>query len=239
MQAAANSENFSNTEDWDDFDIFQESSDSAQIPSEFAEDLLKQHVRSKEAYEEFSSNFLEAAMVLADEKGWQNFTLKDVANEADIPFSWVREHIPTKVALFKRLNRQIDQNAFKSNDSLKGVALRDNVFNLFMRRCDGLQAHRQGFLSLLHTIPLSPSLGSEFLTGNVESVTWIADIAGLDRKGIKGFFRLQALGILWAKVLRCWAKDENEELESTMIALNEGLDQLEKFNLLISQEIEN
>ncbi|QCE33353.1 helix-turn-helix transcriptional regulator [Acetobacteraceae bacterium] len=222
----------SHKENWDDFDISQDSASISNEFSDFNENALKQHLHSQEAYQEFSLAFLEASMALAAEKGWHGFTLNDVAQEANIPLSWVREHIPTKTVLSKRLNRHIDSFTFRESDTLSSPSLRENLFDLMMRRCDGLQAYRQGFLALLSAIPLTPPLAASFAAGNVESITWIADVAGLNRSGVKGFIRLQALGILWAKILRIWAKDQSEELEETMTALNDGLNKLEAYNLL-------
>lgn len=218
--------------EWDELDVFEDS-------ASFSEDVnneksFRPNLDTKEAYQEFSAAFFDASMALAAQNGWNGFTLTAVAQDADIPLSWVREHIPNKLVLIKRLNRHIDHFTFDENEINGSLSLRERIFSLLMKRCDGLQEYRHGMLALLHAVTFNPSFGAAFAAANIESITWVADAAGLNRTGIKGFIRLHALGGLWAHTLYAWRKDESTELEATMIALNEGLDKLEKFNLLIA-----
>lgn len=173
---------------------------------------------------------IESALHLAGEQGWHRMSLVDAARDAGLPVEHVRSRYPFKALVLLRLNRLADEAALCGDDI--GMPLREALFDLFMRRFDAFQDYRNGLRSVLHSLPRDPALAAFLGAITLESLRWIADCAGLDRRGFSGAARLQGLGMIWTHAIRAWEKDDSPDLSATMNALDQALSRAERFGVL-------
>ncbi|WP_202405260.1 TetR family transcriptional regulator [Saccharibacter sp. 17.LH.SD] len=178
----------------------------------------------------FDQTLIEASLTLAGQHGWHRFSLVDAARNAGLPIEQVRARYPFKALILLRLNRLADEAALCVDD--QGIPLRDKLFDLFMRRFDAFQDHREGLRSVLHSLPRDPGLAALLGAATLDSLRWIADSAGLSRHGLSGAIRLQALMMVWTHALRAWEKDDAPDLSETMSALDKALDKAERLGVL-------
>lgn len=178
----------------------------------------------------FDRTMIEATLQLAQSVGWQHVSLVDASREAGLPLQQVRQRFPFKTMILLRLNQQIDDAAL-CGDSY-GTTVRERLFDLLMRRFDAMQDYRSGICAIMRTLPRDPALAA-FLAGTtMESLRWIADAATLDRHGLTGLIRLNALLALWSRTLISWEKDDTPDLANTMQTLDGALARAERMGLL-------
>lgn len=180
--------------------------------------------------EEFDLALLEAGFALAAEKGWNRFSLVEAGHRAGLPVDEVRGRFPFRHSLLLRLGRLADESAFR-DDGLGG-SVRERVFDLFMRRFDVFQQYREGIRAVLQALPTDPGLAVILGAATLDTMRWMADLGGVERNGLSGAMRLNALVGVWGFALRAWEKDESPDLSQTMAALDQALDKAERFGAL-------
>lgn len=177
--------------------------------------------------EEIDLKLFNSAMKLAAEQGWNQMTLVDAAQQADIPVQTARMRFPCKSSLFIYLNRLADESALAQTYQEQPVA--DYLFDLFMSRFDVLQEYRDGVVSALHTLPLNPPLALMMGIATKNSMRWIAESAQINTFGIKGIACIKGLTALWVINMRVWIKDDTQDLSKTMASLDQTIKKTGKF----------
>lgn len=178
----------------------------------------------------FDRSMIEATLQLAQRQGWQHVSLVDASREAGLPLQQVRQRFPFKSMVLLRLNHQIDDAALCGESY--GSTVRERLFDLLMRRFDAMQDYRHGICAVMQAVPRDPALAAFLAATTMESLRWIADSAALDRQGLGGMIRLNALLAVWSKTLISWEKDNTPDLADTMQTLDKALTRAERMRLL-------
>jgi AcrR family transcriptional regulator len=165
---------------------------------------------------------VDAAMALFAARGWAATSRRDVAEAAGISFA----ELPTKAALLVRFMDGVDQ-AVLATPPEAGASVREALFEVFMRRFDALQPHREAMARLAREIPMDPAAACRLAMRATRSIAAMAELAGVDVSGPLGALRARALAGLHAWVLRAWLADDTQDMARTMKALDQGLARLE------------
>lgn len=177
---------------------------------------------------EIDLKLFNSAMNLAAEHGWNQLSLVEAAQQAEIPPQTARQHFPCKASLLVYLNRLADEAALTQTYQEQPVS--DYLFDLMMSRFDVLQDYRKGVISALHTLPYNPPLAVMMGIATKNSMRWIAESAQINTYGIKGIICIKGLVAIWAVNMRVWAKDETQDLSETMASLDQTIKKAGKFS---------
>ncbi|CAI9121857.1 TetR family transcriptional regulator [Brytella acorum] len=180
--------------------------------------------------ETFDATFIETAMRMAASDGWARLSLVDVALEVGAPVDAVRSRFPFKYTILLRIGQMADESAMR--DDGMGATLRERLFDLLMRRLDVFQQYREGLRAALHALPYDPALAALLGATTLDTMRWIADLAGIDLSGFGGALRVQAVTGIWTYTLRAWEQDDSPDLATTMATLDKALDRAERFGML-------
>lgn len=181
----------------------------------------------------FHMALLDSALQLAAERGWAGFSLVEAAWNVKLPVEKLRSYCPAKGNLLLFLNLLADEAVLCcEEEEKKGISLRDKLFDRFMRRFDIFQEYRTGLCAVLHHLPKDPALAALLSAATMDSMHWIADSAGLDRRGLRGLAQLSGLLLIWGQSLHSWEKDTSPDLSETMKILDKALERMERFGLL-------
>ncbi|HET6234327.1 MAG TPA: TetR family transcriptional regulator [Acetobacteraceae bacterium] len=174
----------------------------------------------------FDRALIAAAFTQAAELGWRHVTVVGAAREAGLPLPRARARFPSRAALLLRFGRIADQAALAE---LPGEgSVRDQLFDLVMRRIDVLQAHRAGVLALLYALPHEPPTAVLLACATKRSLRWLAQSASVDLAGLRGELKLRGLVAIWLWTLRAWERDDTADLSATMAALDAALNRAEQ-----------
>jgi len=185
--------------------------------------------------EHFDTALLHAALDRVALSGWRRLSVVDAARDAGLPLDEARMRFPCRTAILLRLGRLADESALR-DDQLTGSA-REKLFDLLMRRFDVFQHYREGIKAVLTAMPFDPPLGLALGVATFDSMAWLGRTAGIETTGLRGTLRVKAIVGIWAYGLRAWAKDDSEDLASTMAALDTALDKAARLGVFPAIEM--
>ncbi len=174
----------------------------------------------------FDSTLIRAAMARAEAVGWRRVTIVEAARQAGLPLDEARARFPTRANVLLRLGLLADRAALVDEGNTGTV--REQLFDMLMRRIDVVQQYRGGMQSVLRALPFDPALALLISAATLDSMRWIGAAAGVDTAGVMGALRAQGLVGVWLHTVRAWDKDESEDLSATMAALDKALDRADQ-----------
>ena len=171
----------------------------------------------------------EALLRMVAAGGWRDLSYADIAKDAGLSLAAAHEAYASKAEILTGIGRNIDARLFASldEDPLDGSP-KDRLFDLLMRRFDVLNEHREAYAALAWELPRTPVEAGCLALQLRRSLANMLEAAGLSASGIRGAFRIEGLGALYACALRVWLKDETADLSKTMAELDKRLGQVER-----------
>jgi ubiquinone biosynthesis protein COQ9 len=171
----------------------------------------------------------EALLRMVAAGGWRDLSYADIAKDAGLSLAAAYEAYPSKAAILTGIGRDIDARLFASleDDPLDGSP-KDRLFDLLIRRFDILNEHREAYAALAWELPRTPVEAGCLALQLRRSLANMLEAAGLSASGLRGAFRIEGLGALYACALRVWLKDETADLSKTMAELDKRLGQVER-----------
>jgi AcrR family transcriptional regulator len=171
----------------------------------------------------------EAAMTLADQRGWNAVSLIDIARASGTSLAELYRHGRSKRRLLVRFARQVDAQVLDQIDpeDLQEPA-KDRLFELLMERFDLLKPHRAGLKSILDCYRRDPAQALGGLNEARRSMRNYLEAADLSTAGLRGELRLQGLIAIYLYTLRTFLEDDSEDLSRTMATLDTALRRIER-----------
>ncbi len=174
---------------------------------------------------EFDRAMIAAAFVMAAERGWQRMNVAQVARQAGLDLGRARLRFPHRGVVLLRFGREADRQALAA--ATPGAPVRDQLFDMLMRRIDALQAHPAGVLALFRALPVQPAAALLWGAASLCSMGWLLGAAGVPVAGPVGKLRMKGLLAVWLWTVRAWRNDDSVDLAATMAALDQALGRAE------------
>ncbi len=167
---------------------------------------------------------IRAALILIEDKGWNGFTLMDVARGCDIGLAALLEWFADKTDILVAYGRQLDLRTLSEADKPDmDLPAKDRLFDLLMGRFDVLNDDRGAVLNILKDIkcdPVSALVMFPHLPGSMKNML---EGAGINSSGLKGTLSVYALAFCYLNTVRIWVNDDSVDLSKTMAALDKNL----------------
>ena len=162
-----------------------------------------------------------ASFELIAEVGWPGFSVAEAARRANLPLADVRARFACRMAVLARFDAMLDQSCL--TDAITDGPMRDRLFDIVMRRIDGLQTHRDGVIALMRDLPRDPLTALALASLLLRSMGWLLEGVGISTVGLTGKLRTKGMLALWLHTVQAWSRDDSEDLSATMVALDNGL----------------
>ena len=162
---------------------------------------------------------LAAALDCAANRSWAQVSLADIAEEAKVPLSDMRDLFLSKSAIIAELVRAVDREVLNRIDKAADQEKRDLLFDVLMTRFDVLAPHKTALKSMAQAGSADLALAAPLLA----SQHWMLQAAGIDTSGPGGALRVAGLAGLYASVFRTWLEDDDPGQARTMAALDRRL----------------
>ncbi len=171
----------------------------------------------------------EHALTLADERGWNEVALREVATRAGLSLAQLYRHCPSKWALIRAYARRVDEQVAESMEpeDLEEPA-KDRLFEVLMNRFDALADHKPAVRSILECTLRDPAQAFGGYTQLRRSMARMLEAADISTAGVRGELRITGLGGVYLLALRTWLDDDSEDLSKTMAALDGYLRRVER-----------
>ncbi|RZO31784.1 MAG: TetR family transcriptional regulator [Rhodospirillaceae bacterium] len=177
-----------------------------------------------------TSTQLERAFATVEDRGWSRLTLTDLATALDVSLVELRAFIGCKYDLIPALNASVDETVLKETSSIDlSDSPRDRLFEVMMARFDALGPYRQALGILAFAARSDLRLAAVTHKHLVRSMGWMLEAAGLGDGGFIGQFRQNGLMLVYVRASMAWLKDESTDLSATMKALDQALEDAERW----------
>jgi AcrR family transcriptional regulator len=167
---------------------------------------------------------IEALMRLAADRPWNDIELTDIAAEAGVSLSEMRDMFPSKGAILDGFTRMIDKQVIEgTNDDLVGEPARERVFDIIMRRLDAMAPYKAALRRI--SMALRSDLGSLAALNRsaLNSQRYMLAAAGIPTEGPLNFIKLQGMVLTQAAVTETWFDDDDPTLARTMARIDREL----------------
>lgn len=177
---------------------------------------------------DIKTRIINVSLELAQEKGWAQTSLSDIAERAELSLAELHEHVEDKCDVLTILGRMIDRKVLAEVGKTDTESSpRDRLFDILMERYDALNEYRDGLCAVLDSFSCDPKQAIIGLPHLARSMTWMLEAAGIETTGIRGAVRVTGLMAVYLKGLYCWKKDDSPDLAKTMAALDKALGRAE------------
>ena len=179
---------------------------------------------------QLSSTQLERAFATVEEKGWSRLTLADLAAALELTLVDLRALIDSKYDLINALNRHVDAAVLDECASIDvNDSPRDRLFEVIMARLDALTPYRNALGMMAFSARSDLRLAAMTHKHLQRSMGWMLEAAGLGEGGLRGKFRQNGLTVVYIRASLTWLKDGSEDLSATMKALDQALEDAERW----------
>ena len=179
---------------------------------------------------QLSSTQLERAFATVEEKGWSRLTLADLAAALELTLVDLRALIDSKYDLINALNQHVDAAVLDECASIDvNDSPRDRLFEVIMARFDALTPYRNALGMMAFSARSDLRLAAMTHKHLQRSMGWMLEAADLGEGGLRGKFRQNGLTVVYIRALLAWLKDGSEDLSATMKALDQALEDAERW----------
>lgn len=169
---------------------------------------------------------LDAMLRLAASRRWSEISLADIAAEAGMSLSDLRQHATSKTALLAAFGRRVDAAMLAVPVEADG-SVKDRLFDLIMRRFDALGLHKAAVRGILADLGRDPLAALCLVPGGMKSMAGLAEAAGVNTRFPLGPLKIKALAAVYLGTFRVWLDDESADAAKTMASLDKSLGRLE------------
>ena len=185
---------------------------------------------AKKTEKDLKSTIVLKALEQAEQMGWANVALSDVAEAAGVSLAELFDLVEDKADILALFGRMIDRRVLEAvSKSDPSVSERDRLFDIMMERYEALNDYRAGLVSILESFRFDPKQALISAPHLCRSMSWMLEAAGLDTRGARGALKVAGLTGVYLKTLRVWRDDESADLSRVMAALDKDLGRAEQF----------
>lgn len=169
-------------------------------------------------------------MRLASDRPWSDIELVDIAREAGLTLSEMRDLYPSKGAILEGFTRMIDKIVIEgTSDDLAGEPARERVFDVMMRRLDAMAPYRRALRRIAWAMRGDLTSLAALNRSALNSARYMLAAAGVPTEGPLGYVKLQGFVFALANVMETWFDDDDPTQAKTMARLDRELGRGERF----------
>ncbi len=162
-------------------------------------------------------------------EGLAGFSRVALARGSGRPLAEVYEEFPTRTAVLAALGRRLDRAMLAIDPAeLDGMTVRERLFELIMRRLEAMAPYREGLRRIARESRGEPALLLQSLCNLERFAGWLAEGAGIRRRGLLAVAAVPALICVYVRAFNVWLADDSPDLARTLAALDRDLDRLER-----------
>jgi AcrR family transcriptional regulator len=159
-----------------------------------------------------AARMVDAAVALAEEKGWGAVRLREVAARLDLPLAELRRHFRDKDAVADAWLARADVAMLAAAEpGFEGLPARERLFRVICRWLDALAPHRRVTAEMLAEKRYlgHPHHNLALVLWLSRTVQWIREAALLDAGGRRRQVEEIGLSALFVLTLAVWCRDDS------------------------------
>jgi AcrR family transcriptional regulator len=161
-----------------------------------------------------------ALLRLATERRWDEVTMVDIAEAAEMSLIDLRKEFTRKAEMLSSFGYMVDEEVLRRAPRRPAAqAKRDAIFDVVMSRFDVLQPYRAALKSAADAGALDGSV----LRSLMRSQAAMLQAAGVDTEGPGGAVRVAGMTAAFARTFQIWLDDGDPGMARTMATLDRQL----------------
>jgi AcrR family transcriptional regulator len=164
-----------------------------------------------------------AALRLAEERGWRDLSLGEVAAGAGVPLAEFRKDFQSKAQILAAFSRALDEAVIEKFPAPGSDVARDRLFDVVLTRFELMQPYKAAIRRIGEDLRSSPGETLAQMRPALKSQYWMLAAAGISGEGGTGFLRVQGLLSVYGRVFSIWLDDDDPGMARTMAALDRRL----------------
>ncbi|MGH6866721.1 MAG: hypothetical protein ACREDO_11270 [Methyloceanibacter sp.] len=183
-------------------------------------------------FDDFStrSKAVRAAFELAQQRGWGDITLADIAQQAGLGLPDLRREFSCKSDILRTFQAEVDAEVLaKVKAAGPDQSPRDRVFDVVMTRFELMGPYKPGLKRISAYLRCHPGEASLLVCSSLASQYWMLAGAGAKLQGAGAAVRVAGLATIYGQVFRIWLDDPSPSLDRTMAALDRRLSNGERW----------
>lgn len=174
------------------------------------------------------ARLMQAALSLADKKGWDTLSLHDIAQKTRMREDAVKKAFPDIWHIMRAVLKKLGDDTLASAGAHPGDDWRDNLMDIIMTRLELAGEHKPAFVSMLPVLlqhpKQAPRFGKDFyaMLGKMLSTA----------KAPKSFLEplhVTALAVVYLSIVHEWTNDDTPDMAKTMAMLDRRIQTFEQF----------
>jgi len=168
---------------------------------------------------------VDALMELAGERRFEDISIRDICEKAQVSLADFRDSFPSKGAVLAGFTRRMDRAVLTQGaEDLADEGPRERLFDILMRRLEAMGPYREGLREVSAWLRREPAAALAMNPVVIGSMRFMLEAAGIEvEDGAAGAIKLQGLALAWARIVAVWLDDEEPGLSKTMAALDREL----------------
>ena len=177
-------------------------------------------------FDDFSkrSKAVRAALDLAEERGWGDISLADIAQAAGLSLADLRREFACKTDIIRAFQSEVDAEVLaRARAAGEAQSPRDRLFDIVMTRFEVMAPYKPALKRIAAYLCCRPGEAATLLCSTLASQYWMLAGAGAKLDGAGGALRVTGLTAIYGKVFQVWLDDASPSLDKTMAALDKRL----------------
>jgi len=195
--------------------------------------LVKKNNKTKLSNIDLTSKLSKAVLNLLKTKSWSEISVKSICKKSSINRIEAYSIFKEKKDILLIINNFFDQQMLSNMDMIEKTNKRDQIFEILMIRFDILNQYRISIIKLYKYIIKKPDLILFLFPSLIKSMNIILETSKISSDGVFGNLKADILLLVYLATLLVWLKDENKDLEKTMVALDSNLSKIDYIKKLI------
>lgn len=208
--------------------------------------MLNQHLRGhkklakkkvkKKKQKNIKSIIAISALNLLEKYSWNRISIKLIFDKGKIDYGEGYRVVKQKNDILLLINEYIDYLVIKSIKRIEESTNHDKLFEALMARFEVLNLHRVSIIKIYNHIIRNPDLIIFFLPLLSKSLNMMIELLNISWNGLYGKIKMEGFLLIYIAIFLEWSKDESEDMEKTMVAVDKYLNKIEYITKLLKKK---
>lgn len=166
---------------------------------------------------------IRATLELAQDRGWENTTLADIADRSGLSLADLRGEFACKSDILRAFQKEVDSEVLAKSRTTGEQGVRDRVFDIIMTRFEVMAPYRPALKRIAADLACRPGEAANLACSSLASQYWMLAGAGVKLAGLGAGVRVVGLASVYGKTFQVWLDDPSPGLDRTMACLDRRL----------------
>lgn len=166
---------------------------------------------------------IRAALELAQDRGWENTSLADIAERSGLSLSDLRREFACKSDVIRAFQKEVDSEVLAKTRTTPEQGVRDRVFDIVMTRFEVMAPYKPALKRIVADLACRPGEAANLACSSFASQYWMLAGAGVKLEGLGAGVRVAGLATIYGKTFQVWLGDTSPGLDRTMACLDRKL----------------